>query len=131
MMRVRAGYGASMRVLVTNDDGIESPGIAALPEAIQQAGHDTVVVAPEDDRSGASASLGRIVPQHQFKVRRVGYEWDSTSIEACTIAAPPGLIAMAAVLGAFGDPPDVVASGVTSDRTPATRFSTRAPWVQF
>ncbi len=109
---MRAGYGTGMRVLVTNDDGIESPGIAALAAAIQQAGHDTVLVAPEDDRSGASASLGRIVPQHQFKVRRVELEWDSIPIEACTIDAPPGLIAMAAVLGAFGDPPDVVASGV-------------------
>jgi 5'-nucleotidase len=36
----------------------------------------------------------------------------SASIDACAIDAPPGLIAMAAVLGAFGDPPDVVASGV-------------------
>jgi 5'-nucleotidase len=101
-----------MRILVTNDDGIESPGLAALAGAIQQAGHDTLVVAPEDDRSGASASLGRIVPRDRVQVRPVEMKWGSTPIDACTIAAPPGLIAMAAILGAFGEPPDVVASGV-------------------
>jgi 5'-nucleotidase len=101
-----------LRVLVTNDDGIDSPGLVALAAAIQAAGHQTVVVAPEDDRSGSSASLGRIVPQDRIKVRPVEMVSGDTSIDACAIHAPPGLIAMAAVLGAFGDPPDVVASGM-------------------
>jgi 5'-nucleotidase len=101
-----------LRVLVTNDDGVGSPGLVALAGAIQSAGHDVVVVAPNDDRSGASASLGRIIPRHRIKVRPVPMEWDSTRVEACSIDAPPALIAMAAVLGAFGDPPDVVASGI-------------------
>ncbi len=101
-----------LRVLVTNDDGIESPGLVALAAAIHAAGHHTVVVAPEDDRSGSSASLGRIVPQDRIKVRPVEMVSEGASIDACAIDAPPGLIAMAAVLGAFGDPPDVVASGM-------------------
>jgi 5'-nucleotidase len=101
-----------MRVLVTNDDGIESPGLGALATAIQADGHDVVVVAPADDRSGASASLGRIVPSHRIRVRPVSMPTGDGRIEACTLDAPPALIAMAGVLGAFGDPPDVVASGV-------------------
>jgi 5'-nucleotidase len=101
-----------LRVLVTNDDGIGSPGLAALAGAIRDDGHSVVVVAPADDRSGASASLGRIIPRHQIKVRPVGMTFRGRPIEACSIEAPPGLIAMAGVLGAFGDPPDVVASGV-------------------
>jgi 5'/3'-nucleotidase len=101
-----------MRVLVTNDDGINSPGLVALAAAIQGDGHDVVVVAPADDRSGASASLGRIVPNHRIKVRPVSMTSGDARIEACSIDAPPALIAMAGVLGAFGDPPDVVASGV-------------------
>lgn len=103
---------ARLRVLVTNDDGIGSPGIAALAGAIQAAGHDTFVVAPADDRSGASASLGRIVPKDRIEVWPVDMTWDGRAVTACAIDAPPGLIAMAAVLGAFGDPPEVVASGV-------------------
>jgi 5'/3'-nucleotidase len=101
-----------MRVLVTNDDGIESPGLAALAAAIQADGHDVVVVAPADDRSGASASLGRIVPNHRIRVRPTSITSGDGDIEACAIDAPPALIAMAAVLGAFGEPPDVVASGI-------------------
>jgi 5'/3'-nucleotidase len=101
-----------LRVLVTNDDGIGSPGLVALAAAIQGAGHDVVVVAPDDDRSGAGASLGRIIPRHRIKVRPVTMTSGGQRIEACSIDAPPALIAMAGVLGAFGDPPDVVASGV-------------------
>jgi 5'-nucleotidase len=101
-----------LRVLVTNDDGISSPGLAALAGAIQGEGHDTFVVAPADDRSGASASLGRIVPKDRIEVWPVEMVSDGRPVTACAIDAPPGLIAMAAVLGAFGDPPDVVASGI-------------------
>jgi 5'/3'-nucleotidase SurE len=45
-----------MRVLVTNDDGIEAPGIAGLATALEEAGHTPVVAAPAEDMSGASAS---------------------------------------------------------------------------
>ena len=33
-----------MRVLVTNDDGVEAPGVLALAEAIVAAGHEVVAV---------------------------------------------------------------------------------------
>ncbi|HEY1280211.1 MAG TPA: 5'/3'-nucleotidase SurE [Acidimicrobiales bacterium] len=102
----------SLRVLVTNDDGIASPGLVALAGAIQAAGHETFVVAPADDRSGSSASLGRVVPQDRIRVQPVDLRANGDAVRACSMKAPPGLIAMAAVLGAFGDPPDVVASGV-------------------
>ena len=46
-----------MRVLVSNDDGVDAPGIRHLAEALRGAGHDVVVVAPDRDRSGASNSL--------------------------------------------------------------------------
>ena len=48
-----------MRILVTNDDGVDSPGIHALAAALVADGHDVFVVAPTDDRSGAGASIGR------------------------------------------------------------------------
>ena len=49
-----------MRILVTNDDGVDSPGIHALAAALVDDGHDVLVVAPTDDRSGAGASIGRL-----------------------------------------------------------------------
>lgn len=45
-----------MRILISNDDGYFSPGIAALADALRPFG-EIIVVAPERDRSGASNSL--------------------------------------------------------------------------
>lgn len=45
-----------MRILITNDDGIDSPGIAALVEALSPA-HSLVVVAPSGNRSGISHAI--------------------------------------------------------------------------
>ncbi|HUW76618.1 MAG TPA: 5'/3'-nucleotidase SurE, partial [Gallionella sp.] len=45
-----------MRILISNDDGYFSPGLACLAEHLSAIA-DTVVVAPERDRSGASNSL--------------------------------------------------------------------------
>ncbi len=101
-----------LRLLVTNDDGIGSRGLAALAGALARAGHDTVVVAPHDDRSGSSASLGRVVPQNRMVVEPVEIEFGEARIDVYTMDAPPGLIAMAGVLGAFGKSPDVVVSGI-------------------
>ena len=47
----------SMRVLVSNDDGVDAPGIRALAEGLRGAGHEVLIVAPDRDRSGASNSL--------------------------------------------------------------------------
>jgi 5'-nucleotidase len=101
-----------MRLLLTNDDGIASPGLAALAGALVRAGHDTMVVAPRQDRSGSSASLGRITRESRLAVEAVEIEFGTDHIDASTMDAPPGLIAMAALLGAFGPPPDAVVSGI-------------------
>ncbi len=46
-----------MRVLVTNDDGIESAGLVALAEVVRERGHDVLVAAPSWDSSGSSSSV--------------------------------------------------------------------------
>ena len=45
-----------MRILLSNDDGYFAPGLAALAQALSGLG-EIVVVAPEQNRSGASNSL--------------------------------------------------------------------------
>ena len=44
-----------MRVLVSNDDGVDAPGIHALAKGLRDAGHEVVVVAPDAPRPRASA----------------------------------------------------------------------------
>ena len=46
-----------MRILLTNDDGITSPGISLLAKALREAGHRVFMVAPDVNRSGSSHSL--------------------------------------------------------------------------
>ena len=49
-----------MRILVTNDDGIDAPGLAALVGRLVAAGHDVAVAAPSSERSGSGTSLGGV-----------------------------------------------------------------------
>lgn len=46
-----------MKILISNDDGIFAPGIAALVQAFSDAGHEVFVCAPDSQRSAASHSL--------------------------------------------------------------------------
>ena len=46
-----------MRVLITNDDGIEAPGLDVLEHIAGAVSKEVWVVAPETDQSGASHSL--------------------------------------------------------------------------
>lgn len=100
-----------MRVLVTNDDGIDAPGLHALAVALDADGHDVLVVAPGTDHSGYGAAigdLGRRSDLHTAPATVPGAE----HITAFSLAGPPALCVMAARLGGFGDPPELVASGI-------------------
>ena len=51
-----------MRILVSNDDGVDAAGIRMLAAVLREAGHEVTVVAPDRDRSGASNSLTLDLP---------------------------------------------------------------------
>lgn len=53
-----------MQLMLSNDDGVHAPGLRMLAQALQAAGHQTHVVAPDRDRSGASNSLTLDRPLH-------------------------------------------------------------------
>ncbi|TDD67386.1 5'/3'-nucleotidase SurE [Jiangella aurantiaca] len=100
------------RALVTNDDGIDAPGLRALAAAVRQLGHEVVVAAPAVQSSGSSASIiaGMADRDHIALERRRLEGLDG--VPAYAVGGAPGLIALIAAYGAFGDPPDVVLSGV-------------------
>jgi 5'-nucleotidase len=100
-----------MRILVTNDDGVESPGLKALATALANAGHDVTVFAPMDDRSGAGAAIGKVYGAAPPAVARTDWS-DVPGVAVHALDAPPATAVMAACLGAFGEPPEVVASGI-------------------
>lgn len=99
-----------MRILVTNDDGVRAPGIAALARAAVTTGNEVVVVAPMIDYSGAGAAVG---PVHS----RDGIDYEShvlddLDVPAYGIDGPPALAVILACVGGFGPRPDLVLSGI-------------------
>jgi 5'-nucleotidase len=97
------------RVLVTNDDGIDAPGLQLLARTLA-AEHEVVVAAPSGNLSGAGTSIGRVEAADPTRLRRT----DLDGLEGYALDGPPGLAVMAAHLGAFGDPPELVVSGVNA-----------------
>jgi 5'-nucleotidase len=57
-----------MRILITNDDGILAPGLAALERIARALADDVWVVAPESDQSGFAHSLTLHDPLRLHKV---------------------------------------------------------------
>lgn len=96
-----------MRILVTNDDGIDSIGLHVLARAMRPFG-DVVIAAPDREFSGAGAALGAlhlIQPEvHRARVEGIDEAW--------AVTGPPALCVMFSRLGAFGDPFDLVVSGI-------------------
>lgn len=93
-----------MRVLVTNDDGFDAPGLAVLARAFADAGHEVVVVAPLTEASGAGAGIGSL-SQRQGRVNVEAVTLPGLEeIPSFAADALPALIVIAGCLGAFGPP---------------------------
>lgn len=90
-----------MRLLLTNDDGVEAPGLAALRAALASVGEVTVV-APDRDQSAISHSLTLRRPLHATDRQDGTIAVDGTPTD-CVLLAVHELL---------GSSPDVVVSGV-------------------
>ena len=95
-----------MRILVSNDDGVDAPGIRILSAGLREAGHEVVVVAPDRDRSGASNSLTLDMP-----IRVVQVDADTWRVHG----TPTDCVHLA-LTGMFQDraEPDMVVSGINN-----------------
>lgn len=97
-----------MRICVTNDDGVGATGIEALTGRLRADGHDVVVVAPYDERSGSGTGLGRVVGGDSVRWRRT----DRDGVTTLAVDAPPAMCVVVAMGGLVGPRPDVVVSGI-------------------
>lgn len=101
-----------MRALITNDDGIDSPGLTVLAEAALAQGYEVVVAAPARESSGASASLMGAEADGRLVINRERPPGLPGSVESYGVRATPGLITLLAAFGGFGPKPDLVLSGI-------------------
>jgi 5'-nucleotidase len=103
-----------MRILITNDDGVFAPGIAALARALRQhfgGEHHLTVVAPLVDHSGAGAAVGAVyeresIPYEAVEIPGLG------DVPTYGIDGPPALAVILACIEGFGPRPDLVVSGI-------------------
>lgn len=109
-------------VLVTNDDGVESPGLAALVRAMVGPGRRVIVAAPASDQSGTSAAVAPRSPEGVSiqPVTIAGLEdSDFEDLIALSVDGPPALAVLGARLGELGraaSEASVVASGINLGR---------------
>ncbi len=73
------------RILVTNDDGISSQGLAALAKALEAVGEVTVV-APATEQSASAHSLTLSRPLRIHKIDDHHYSVDGTPTDCVTLA---------------------------------------------
>lgn len=98
-------------VLVTNDDGIDSRGLATLAAAAVRAGLNVVVAAPSRQFSGAGAGLIATTREGWTVVERRQLP-GLPGVEAYALEAQPGYIVRAALRGWLDPAPELVLSGI-------------------
>ncbi|MDH3658484.1 MAG: 5'/3'-nucleotidase SurE [Alphaproteobacteria bacterium] len=124
----------STRILITNDDGVNAPGLRVLERIAKALSDDVWVVAPETNQSGASHSL---TLQRPLRVRSYGlddnwYAVDGTPTDCVLLAVrsivkekPVDLVLSGVNWGAnFAE--DVTYSGTVAAAMEATLFNIKA-----
>lgn len=90
-----------MLILVTNDDGIHSPGITSLAASMTGIG-EVVVVAPDRERSAAGHSLTLHAPLRADEIRPGWFAVDGTPTDCVNLG----------IHGLLPRKPDLVVSGI-------------------
>lgn len=92
-----------MKILISNDDGVYAPGLAALAAELGQIA-EILVVAPDRNRSGASNSLTLDRPLEAFRHESGFIGINGTPTDCVHLGCS----------GIFGMKPDLVVSGINA-----------------
>jgi 5'-nucleotidase len=92
-----------MRILLTNDDGVNAGGLKVLERIARRFSDDIWIVAPTEEQSGAGHSLTLSRP---VRLRKLGER------RFCVTGTPTDAVMMAVAHLMKDDPPDLVLSGV-------------------
>lgn len=95
------------RILLSNDDGIDAPGLLALAEALAELG-ELCIVAPDRDRSGCGHAITVREDLHVQPLRLAG-RWT-----AYAVTGTPADCVKLGVLELCDGPPDLVVSGINA-----------------
>ena len=103
------------RVLITNDDGIDAPGLAVLEQIAHEIAEEVWVVAPDHDQSGISHALSLHQPlrltrkaERRFSVSGTPADCVAMAVGHLMPAAPHAISASARFRHPQASPPRVV-----------------------
>lgn len=94
-----------MKILVTNDDGIEAPGIAALAESLREIA-DVTIVAPLKEQSAVGHAITMQLPLRVTDYKKNG------SFFGYAVSGTPADCVKIGVRNIMKSPPDLVMSGI-------------------
>ena len=92
-----------MNILLSNDDGYQATGLMMLAEQLSEVGN-IVVVAPDQDRSGASSALPLVNPLRARTMENGFIRVDGTPTDCVHLA----------ITGLLEQEPDLVVSGINA-----------------
>ena len=96
------------QILITNDDGYDSPGLWAAARAVSKLG-DVHVVAPREQQSGA----GRSMPSHHDGIIHTHeVELNGRGVKAYDVGGTPAQVVLHALLEILPAHPDLLISGI-------------------
>ena len=94
-----------MRILLTNDDGIDSPVLPVMKAALDEVA-ETFIFAPDHNWSASGH------PKTMHKMLRADpVEWPDGSLAYRSTGAPPDCVSLA-LLGVWEERPDLIVSGI-------------------
>lgn len=110
-----------MRILITNDDGVNAPGIAVLARNVARwiekcpdgEIREAIIVAPSRNYSGMSSAVGDVFEHPTVTYKRHTISGAET-IPTYALDAPPALCAIVGAIGSFNFQPDVVLAGINA-----------------
>lgn len=97
-----------MRILLTNDDGIQAVGLRTLYRALSEAGHDVHVVAPATEQSAVGHAITIAMPLKVKKFHENGFRGVGV------YGTPADCVKLGLSTEVGGEKPDLVVSGINS-----------------
>lgn len=94
-----------MKILLTNDDGYQAPGINALDSVLTGLGHEVWMIAPAENQSAKSHAMHLTRRMHLIKMSEHHYHCNGTPTDCILFGLKSGLLPSL---------PDIVVSGINN-----------------
>jgi len=105
LVPARAQQPAPYRILISNDDGVAAPGLAAVAQILQAIGN-VIIIAPAENQSGKG---------HAITISEPIFQRDLTlpnGLKAIGLSATPASTVKVALKNILQPPPDLIVSGI-------------------